>query len=264
MLCGKNSGGSEPLTPLSNMSYQIDISLISGRRPELLKQTLASFEKHLFQFFEIVSFRVNLDAFGGDEDEHARCREIILEFYPEAKINEPNEPGFGKAVRFLWSTLEAPFTMHLEDDWIAHEDIKPEHVFPLFEGLTRQVTLLNEHKRRKGNALFDCKRTRSILSPFKTYDIRKPLFTTSPGFIDSSFARICAQLMNPALDPEKQFYNGLNQELEHFSSIYRNRFLVGQKAPNVISDTGRDWRDDRKLEKSTIDGVSSWSNSKMT
>lgn len=240
------------------MNHPIDVALISGRRPELLQRTLASFQQHLFQFFEIANFRVNLDAFGGNEDEHAQCKEIILNHFPNAKINEPTEPGFGKAVQFLWSTLEAPFTLHLEDDWIAHEAIKPEHIYPLFEGRTRQVTFLNEHKRRKGSTLFDCKRSRRLLSPFKTYDLRKPLFTTSPSFIDSSFARICAELMNPALDPEKQFYNGFNEELEHFSSIYRNRFLIGQKSPNIISDTGRDWREDQELEKSTINGVSIW------
>ncbi|MDB4623904.1 hypothetical protein OAE47_00710 [Akkermansiaceae bacterium] len=243
------------------MNHQIDISLVSGRRPELLEKTLASFQEHLFKFFEIETFRVNLDPFGGNTDDHERSRGILLKFFPEAKINEPEEAGFGKAVRHLWSTLRAPFAFHLEDDWIAHEDIKPEHVFPLFEGRTRQLTLLNEHKRRKGNALFDCKRTRSILSPLKTYDLRKPLFTTSPSFIDSSFARICAELMNPALDPEKQFYNGFNEELESFANFYRNRFLIGQTEPNVISDIGRDWRDSRHIEKSTINGVSSWKNS---
>ena len=64
--------------------------------------------------------------------------------------------------------------------------------------------------------------------------------------------------MNPALDPEKQFYNGFNEELEHFSSIYRNRFLIGQKSPNIISDTGRDWRDSREIEKTIVEGVSHW------
>lgn len=240
------------------MKQPIDVSLISGRRPDLLERTLVSFQRHLFQFFEIANFRVNLDAFGGNEQDHAKCKEVIIKFFPKAKINEPRQPGFGKAVQFLWSTLESPFALHLEDDWIAHEDIKPEHVFPLFEGRTRQVTFLNEHKRRKGNALFDCKRTRSLFSPFKTYDIRKPLFTTSPGFIHSSFARICAELMDPALDPEKQFYNGFNAELENFANFYRNRFLIGQIQPDVISDTGRDWREVRKLEKSTVAGVSTW------
>ena len=258
----KEKAPANPRTPSipTGMNHPIDICLVSGRRPHLLKATLTSFQKHLFQFFDISDFRVNLDPFGGDDADHARCREIILEFFPSAKINEPKEPGFAKAVRSLWANLQAPFALHLEDDWIAHEDIKPMHVFPLFEGRTRQVTFLNEHKRRKGNTLFDCKRTRSLLSPFKTYDLRKPLFTTSPGFIDSSFARICAELIDPALDPEKQFYNGFNTELEHFSSIYRNRFLIGQAQPNVISDIGRDWRDARKLEKTTIDGISCWKN----
>ena len=91
------------------MNPPIDVSLVSGRRPELLQETLASFQKHLFQFFEIANFRVNLDAFGGNEDEHAQCKEVILNYFPKAKINEPAEPGFGKAMQFLWSTLEAPY-----------------------------------------------------------------------------------------------------------------------------------------------------------
>lgn len=242
------------------MNPPIDVVFVSGRRPDLLAETLSSFQDQLFRHFEIANFRVNLDPFGGDEAEHRECLRLIRERYPAAIVNEPKEAGFGEAVRHLWSTITSPYAVHLEDDWVAHEDITPEKIFPLFEGRTRQVTFLNKHKRRKGSALFDCKRTRSLLSPMKTYDPKKPLFTTSPGFIDSSFARISAELLDPKLDPEKQFYNGFNAELEHFASIYRNRFLIGEKNENIISDIGRDWREVRGLTKQTIDGVSTWEN----
>lgn len=91
------------------MNHPIDVILISRRRPELLKRTFASFQQNLFQFFKIANFRINLDTFGGNEDEHAQCKEVILNYFPKARINEPAEPGFGKAMQFLWSTLEAPY-----------------------------------------------------------------------------------------------------------------------------------------------------------
>jgi hypothetical protein len=106
--------------------------------------------------------------------------------------------------------------------------------------------------------MFACHRSRRFFLPFKSDDSRRPYFTTSPSFLDSSFARCSSELMDPLLDPEKQFYDGYNPELQHFASYYANRFLPGKNSPNIISDIGRNWRASLKLEKSTINGVSTW------
>ena len=55
----------------------IDVSLVAGRRPELLERTLSSFHQHVLEHFELADAYVNIDPFGGDLAAHDACREII-------------------------------------------------------------------------------------------------------------------------------------------------------------------------------------------
>lgn len=48
----------------------IDVTLICGRRPTLLGQTLESFSEKLFKNFKINRVVVNIDPFGGDVSDH--------------------------------------------------------------------------------------------------------------------------------------------------------------------------------------------------
>ncbi len=63
--------------------------------------------------------------------------------------------------------------------------------------------------------------------------------------------------MDDRYDPEKQFYDGINPAMEDFVRPYKN-YMLGAKKRFVITDIGREWRDERKLTKTYVDGVSNW------
>lgn len=246
------------------MEYpEIDLTLVSGRRPDLLARTLESFEANLFQNFRISQVFVNIDPFGGDQADQRACREIVLRHFPAASITEPKAASFGQAVKALWSQVNADYVFHLEDDWIVLEPITPERVFPLFEENVRAVSLMASDKNWNGRSLFQIgfRRVR-----FLGITLRKTpfnIFSTSPGFLDGIFARQSAILMNPNFDPEKQFYSGQNPALSEFAAPYRSRFMFGEEDLNVVRDIGRDWREKHGVEKQIIDGRVFWTGEKL-
>ena len=71
-------------------SQIIDITLVSGRRPQLLRQTLASFHSRLFENFQIGTMFANIDPFCGTKEDGDNCEALVREYFPDANITRPN------------------------------------------------------------------------------------------------------------------------------------------------------------------------------
>lgn len=237
---------------------KIDISLICGRRPVLLQRTLKSFEERVFRNFEIANCYANIDPFTGSIDDGELCKALILEKFPNAKITMPASPDFGKAVKTVWSAITAPVVLHLEDDWVCLEDIKSERVFPLLNERTKVVKLVCKELNWNGTDLFYERERRYKFFKIRIWTSIASVFGTSPAFFDGDVMRHCAQLMDPALDPEKQMRPPFNRPLVRYLDQFRCRLLPGTRQPELIEDIGRDWREQRGITKTVADGKSVW------
>jgi hypothetical protein len=237
---------------------RIDITLISGARPLLLSRTLASFQEKLFQHFDVGTCYANIDLFGGGETERDACRDIILQHFPTAQISMPRVPGFGRAVKTVWAQTKAPLVLHLEDDWIARDAIRPEQIEPLFCGATRAVRLLTRHFEWNGRDEFLIGTRKDRLLGIVYRRTKFNAFGTSPGFFDGAFMRSCADLINPDLDPEKQMRKKYNPVLSSYMDQFRCGVLPGQNRGALLVDIGREWRDEKGLVKVVSRGRSVW------
>jgi hypothetical protein len=237
----------------------LDITLVSGRRPGLLDRTLASFQAGLFANFPVAGLYANIDPVFGDEADHAACRAAILSRIPDAVIFEPDQPGFGRAVKTVWAATRSEVVFHLEDDWVLNEPLAPGDVFPLLTGETRALALVSKEIGYDGTETFNVRR------PKKRF-LRIPIggrheiniFGTSPRFLEGGFARACAALMDADLDPEKQMRAPLNPRLRAYMQNFRCRFLPARRQAELITDIGREWRDARGIDKVLDRGVSTW------
>lgn len=238
--------------------YQLDVTIVSGRRPELLEETMKSFHRGLFQKFDIKNVYVNIDPFGGSETAQVECVKIIKSFFPHAHIAQPDVCSFTKAVQTLWMRPSSRYFLHLEDDWTLNEPIDADKVDSMLTGNVKQVSLMSVHKGWDGRSLYHKYKKRKKFRGITYWRSRSSDFSTSPVFIDSKFAKECASRMKVELDPEKQFSENRNPVLESYSSQYLNKFYVGEVSPNVVSDTGRKWRKQRGIEKIFDKGVTSW------
>lgn len=238
----------------------IDICLVAGRRPDLLKATLESFNESMFQNFDVANFHANIDPIFGYEDDEKRTKEIIWSFFPNAHIRTPDSPNFCTAVKQNWLSTQSPVIFHLEDDWVVNEPISAAEILDIFsDERVAQVSLNHFYKNwnyKRGPYHVQWPRWKVLGIKFKL-GLPFPCFTTSPSFLSGDFARKAAALMDERFDPEKQFHNDVNRPLKKFIKPYKN-FIYGEGKPYVITDTGRDWRDERKIKKSVINSTSVW------
>lgn len=236
----------------------LDVTLVAARRPGLLRRTLASFQEGLFRNFPIGGVYANIDPVFGDEADHAACKAAILATCPDAVVFEPAVPGFGRAVKSLWAATRAEVVFHLEDDWLLNEPLQPEDVFPLLAGDTRALAPVSKEIGWNGRDLYKESRTRVKVLGITVRRENVGAFGTSPRFLDGDFARRCAALMDPDLDPEKQMRAPHNPALRAYMRAYRCRFLPARGHTELITDIGRAWRDASGIEKVVTEGVSTW------
>jgi hypothetical protein len=239
---------------------RIDICLVSTRRPELLKPTLESFQQRFFKNFAIGKFYANVDPIFGDAKDHRAVLELIRAHFPDADIHEPEMPGFCQAVKRNWSATTAQYVLHLEDDWRLNIDIGPSILSDFEDARLAQIAFHSEEKNwdvgRRGKVHYRRKNLKIL--GFKTpIRLKVPGFTTSPSLLRGDFARHAASLLDTRLDPEKQFYNGLNERLERYVAPSLST-LFSDGSGFVITDLGRDWREQRGIRKSIENGASVW------
>ena len=245
-------------------NFSMDLSIVAGRRPELLEQTLKSFSERVFCHFTFANVFINIDPIFGTEEDEAACLKVVETYFPAATVFRPEKPGFGAAVKRLWDNTQSDFVFHLEDDWVALTDLGEEVLGPFSAPNVMQVSFHTADQNwdiaKKGHLhqRNEYARVLGIKIPlFRTF----PKFTTSPSILRGAFARNASSLMDVSRDPEKQFYSGVNAELEKLAAPNRNYIYSPRQTP-VIRDMGREWRDQRKIRKVIENTTSIWVESK--
>ncbi|CTQ63108.1 hypothetical protein [Roseibium album] len=237
----------------------IDVTLVSGARPGLLKKTLDSFSEKLFRHFNIETLFVNIDPFEGGQAEVDECEAICRCFFPSIETRKPEWPNFTRAVKWLWQQPRAAWVFHLEDDWVLNRDVTYEEFTQSISRRVSQISLMTKEKNwgYRSPYHFEPNRLKLLGKDLgKGLNKKRPIFTTSPSFVKRDFVHRCAALMLDGLDPEKQL-NALNPELNTFTAQYRNRF-IGQRREYVAVDIGRKHRKDIGLTKRIVKGISVW------
>lgn len=237
----------------------MDITIVCGRRPELLAQTLASFSDRVLRHFPIGTVYANIDPFCGTEEDGEACEVLLRKNFSAVVVRRPPLPSFGMAVKYLWQQPKTPYFLHMEDDWEVLSPITPELIEPRLTGKVVQVQLskLDRPYLPKTYAFRTTWRTFLGLKYGKRVHLDRPLFGTSPSFIVSCFARQCAEQMNPDLDPEKQLYSG-DTPLSDFTRAHLNHPLSGPARRAIVRDLGRPWLARRGIEKRIVNGTSVW------
>jgi hypothetical protein len=255
--------------PVAQVSYgsvfrkpdAIDVCVTAARRPDLLAETLESFDRNLLSHFEIGRFIVNIDpVFGTMEDEEA-CIDLVRSYRGDAIIYLPEAPGFTAAVKRNWRSTTAETVLHLEDDWLLQRAVSPG-IIDAFRRDSSLAQICFNHAtkawdgKRRGTACYHRRRHEFLgfPTPFKR---KVPAFLTCPSFFRGSFLRGAADLLDLSYDPEKQFFSQVNRPLESYVSAFHN-MMIGDAPDYYITDTGREWRESRGIEKYILQAQSYW------
>lgn len=236
---------------------RIDITLISGSRPELLELTLSSFAYHVFPFFTIGNVFANVDLFGGGRERNT-CKKMIWKLFPEAIIFSPQKSSFGMAIKNLWKLPESKHFLHLEDDWVCHRNISPEDVFSRLTNVEQLILAQKGPWQTFFTSRSYVPLPFRILGPIGIPNLTKPQFSTSPSFIESGFSKAVSELLMPDLHPEKQLYGPWNRPLVELTKRSRAKFLCRWYQSPYITDIGRAWHLAKKVRPRLLDGKISY------
>lgn len=220
---------------------ELDVTIVATRRPDLLRQTLQSFERNLLRNVGVGAAFLNIDPIWGSEADDHEVEQLVRGLRPRRlEIRRPDSAGFGAAVKWLWSKPQSHWFLHLEDDWL----------------LQREVSARLLRRRLAADRFAQISLLRRADGWKKSVHYSK--FTTGPSVMLSAFAHRASELMREELDPEKQLYSGTNLRLEAEVSRFRRRYLGSRFTPSYIVDIGRPWRASRGIEKSLVHGASVW------
>lgn len=240
---------------------EIDICIVATRRPDLLGRTLQSFHDNLFKNFKIRRIIANIDPLFGSISDQEQCIDIIRSYDPKALIELPKVANFAKAVSNNWLASKTDLILHLEDDWLLHRPVRPDHLQSFIDyPWIGQVSFNHANKRwdvRKDGPFCYLRKPLKLIGIRSPFGSKKQTFLTGPSFLRGDFARRSAELMDMGLDPEKQFCRGINRSLERYVADYRN-LIIGEIDAYYIEDIGRSWRKDRNIEKKIVAGRSYW------
>jgi hypothetical protein len=221
---------------------EIDVVLVATRRPELLEGMLASFWANLLGRLKVGRFLVNIDPLWGDEEDDRAVERICRSYVADAVMRRPEKPSFGAAVKWLWSQPATAWFVHLEEDWLMRRRVDLRRLASEMQPPdVTQISFSRAHRKawRRG--------------------VWVDRFATSPSLVRTSFGKLVSSLQNPDLDPEKQMWGPQNPALsEAICGKFRHRLHGPRFTRDYLMDTGRAWREARKIEKKLIDGRSVW------
>jgi hypothetical protein len=242
---------------------EIDICIVAGRRPDLLARTLESFNRNIFNNFRIRGIFANIDPIFGDRQQHEDTAAVLRDFFQDVDISQPKVPGFCVAVKTNWSRTTADYVIHLEDDWLVNEPVGRDAISRYFaDASVTQVALQSKENLwdvKRGGKTPYFKYNYRLFGIKMPFGYRQPVFTTSPSFLRGAFARRVAELYDPSFDPEKQFYRGVNPALQRYTFPFRS-VIHEAESGFLITDIGREWRDNKGIRKESARAVSHWSN----
>ena len=238
---------------------ELDLTITSSGRPDLLEITLSGLTKTLLPSTCFNSVFVNIDPVPPTTlKENKECAVIVNSYFPMANVVFAKKPSFGLAIKNLWTLVssnsnKSHYFLHFEDDWESIREINLRAVSRMLNrfGNTKQVVLRQE--------------VRSIKRSFFRYQYKKrvmddgrrniPVFSTSPSFIDKEFARKIAELLNPDLHPEKQMLNMANPKLSQFLDDYKCRKYIWLNRKPVIEDLGIEWYRNKGFDRIYLNGI---------
>lgn len=237
----------------------IDITMTATRRAAILERTLRSFDEGLLTNYP-VRLIINVDPVGPDTD---RDIERVLKgcFVESNKwryihYNYPKTASFPKAFTWTWSIAGSfhNYVLHLEDDWVLMRHVDLQKLIEILDSDPRIASVrlpafpAGIKTMKNWNKHFTW--TGKYYAPPEGEEWLG--FCGHPSLIKAEFVRKCAKLIDPELNPEKQFHRGnpeLNEEFAKWKYV-----VYGEPGepptPPLIKDIGREWMVSEGYQKS--------------
>ena len=189
---------------------RIDITMTAVLRPSILSETLLKIKQHVCRGEE-ERYRliINVDPIG-ENVEPIKVVKVAKKNFNNVIFNIPKKPSFPKAVKWVWSKVEAPYIFHWEDDVDILRDIDVDDM----------ISILNKYDKLSSLRLFkmNTPNKKSFYTFRSLWEYHeegfyiaqewKEQFGLNPSLIKKEFISEAVTKMVDNINPEKQFrYN---------------------------------------------------------
>jgi hypothetical protein len=225
-------------------------------RPELLNETYSSFRKFMNNGDKFERVVINIDPVGNGSIK--KMKKVCLKHFIYSSFITPDTANFASAFVNVWSTalnqyLNNDFIFNLEDDWELTKPVDLEEIEAIFRDFPKLAFLrLSNHTATERTMKCWNKYIPWNGRFFQCPDNLKGVmgFCGHPAFIRREFVSNTLPLINPTLNPEKQFH----ADKKILEEVYKWDYGV-YADPNTspyIHDIGRRWMVDNGFRKKGI------------
>lgn len=247
------------------MKPGIDIAMTAALRPEIILQTLNSFQQGLLDFPPHRLF-VNIDPVGDRQYSQADVAAAISEaFDGECHFNTPKRPSFPSALKWAWEQVETEYFLNLEDDWMLGGSFSIKEMTAVMQQFPALATL----RFPKGGATeTECVQSNSSKEPRYLFNgayyqcpanrNTKANYYGSPSLIRTAWAKQFTLEITGAGSPECQFRKWKKKgDKRILAWDYGVWSKPGVKAG--VIDIGTVWRHRNKIAKNSYSKFTKWS-----
>ena len=230
----------------------IDITMTATIRPDIIRRTLKSYCKNIFQERDRYRLIINIDPIG-EKESPDKIIEICKGFIPNVIYNVPAEPSFPKAVIWTWAQSRTNFVFHLEDDWLLDRYVNINHMIEVLNKYPELACLrfskYNIPKRER-IMLFNAKYEYNPDGFYLTANHNQ--FGLNPVLIKRDFITEALKIMVTNRNPEKQFrITKKDPKSDMNRLIMKWKFAIYSKPgrPRLAIDNGVNWKFYNKFGK---------------
>lgn len=232
------------------MERKVDITMTAVIRPKMLARSLKTITRRVVKKQKGFRLIINVDPVGEDKNP-MKVVETAKHFFGDVKYNIAKEPSFAKAVKWIWSQVEAPFAFHWEDDTMISRDINVDDMISILNKYPKLSSLrLYKANTPRGKAFntFGC---RWILKPEGFYMAKdwKKQFGLNPILIKKAFIDEAVKRMRDDINPEKQFRFSQEYMRQHIKNWQYGLYTTPGAARIVDGRQGEQWKRQLGLKK---------------
>lgn len=193
-------------------------------RPELLDATYRSLFEATQDFdWREVPLNINIDPLPRDGSADA-VHAVAKTWFASVCVNKPETPNFATAVKWLWSTANTPYILHLEDDWLFVRSVWMADVMKIFADSAQCYQVRFSKGGRSASSLLGL----------------------SPSIIRHLAYKPLGEHLLSATNPEVQVHQAAGRLIPGKKGVA----VVYGKRPIVV-DVGRAWLANRRLARPT-------------
>jgi hypothetical protein len=230
---------------------KIDITMTSVLRPLILSETLKTIRKHICKEEEHrYRLIINVDPIGEDIDPMIMVK-VARKNFKNVIYKIADKPSFSKAVKWVWSQVEAHYVFHWEDDVNILYDIDVDEM----------ISILKKYKKLSSLRLFKAATPNKHSFPYFACNWRqqpdgfylasdwKKQFGLNPILIKSEFVKEAVKRMVDNVNPEKQFRYS-QTHMRPLIKKWQYGLFTKPGAPRMIDGRkGQNWKNQMGIDK---------------